>query len=65
MPGDAFVSPATVGDNVYEVTVRSTDSVGNVGELMVEVTVTNVEEPGTITLSGRQPQVGVRPSRPP
>ena len=57
--GDPDASPSRTRDNVYKVTVRSTDEDGNVGTLMVEVTVTNVDEPGTVMLSGQQPQVGV------
>ena len=52
-PGDANK------DNVYEVTVEATDAVGNTGTKDVKVTVTNVEEPGTVTMSQRQPRVGV------
>ncbi len=58
--GDTTVSPVTDDsrrDNVYRVTVQSTDTDGNLGTAAVEVTVTNVEEAGKITLSGRQPQV--------
>ena len=40
-------------DNVYKVTVTATD-----GELAVEVTVTDVDEPGKPTLTKPQPQVG-------
>ena len=35
-------------DNVYKVTVQAADSVGNRGERDVEVTVTNVDEPGAV-----------------
>ena len=52
-PGDANK------DNVYEVTVEATDAVGNTGTKDVKVTVTNVEEDGTVTISQRQPRVGV------
>ena len=52
-PGDANK------DNVYEVTVEATDAVGNTGTKDVKVTVTNVEEDGTVTMSQRQPRVGV------
>ena len=53
MPGD------TDSNNVYEITVVATDSEGNRGTMDVAVTVTNVEEPGTVTLSQTQPRVGV------
>ena len=52
-PGDANK------DNVYEVTVEATDAVGNTGTKDVKVTVTNADEPGTVTMSQRQPRVGV------
>ena len=51
-PGDANK------DNVYEVTVVATDSWQHRHE-GVKVTVTNVEEDGTVTLSQLQPRVGV------
>ena len=51
-PGDAN------RNNVYEVTVQSTDSGANTGSLDVTVTVTNVDEEGTVTLSNRQPEDG-------
>ena len=44
-------------NNVYEVTVKVTDSEGNSDEQDVTVKVTNVEEPGTVTLSTLQPRV--------
>ena len=40
MPGDANT------DNVYEVTVRAADAIGNTGMMAVKVSVTNVEEAG-------------------
>ena len=52
-PGDANK------DNVYEVTVQAKDGVGNIGMKAVKVTVTNMEEDGTVTLSQLQPRVGV------
>ena len=52
-PGDANK------DNVYEVTVQAKDGVGNIGMKTVKVTVTNMEEDGTVTLSQLQPRVGV------
>ena len=57
MPGDAD------GDNVYEVTVVATDANGNSGTQDVKVTVTNVDELGTVTLmpasAVAQPRVGI------
>ena len=53
-----FESPGDSGrNNVYEVTVKVTDSKGNSDEQDVTVKVTNVEEDGTITLSTLQPRV--------
>ena len=51
-PGDSG------GNNVYEVTVVVTDSKGNTDEQDVTVKVTNIEEPGEVTLSTLQPRVG-------
>ena len=44
-------------DNMYEVTVQATDSTNKLG-MTKEVTskVTNVEEPGKVTLSALRPQ---------
>ena len=47
-------------DNVYNVTVVATDSAGNTGETSVTVMVTDLDEPGTVTLSAEQPGVGVQ-----
>ena len=44
--------------NTYMVTVRATDETMNTGEKVVMVTVTNVDEPGMVTLSAVQPQAG-------
>ena len=44
-------------NNVYEVTVKVTDSKGNSDEQDVTVKVTNMEETGTVTLSTLQPRV--------
>ena len=44
-------------NNEYRVTVRISDGI-NVDTLDVLVTIDNVDEPGMITLSSRQPQVG-------
>ena len=53
-----YESPADSGrDNVYEVTVKVTDTKGNSDEQDVTVKVTNVEEMGTVTLSTLQPRV--------
>ena len=51
-PGDSG------GNNVYEVTVKVTDSKSNSDEQDVTVKVTNMEEDGTIELSTLQPRVG-------
>ena len=53
MPEDAD------GDNMYEVTVRATDSEGRTGTKDVTVEVTNFDETGTVTLSPTQHRVGV------
>ena len=53
-----FESPADSGsNNVYEVTVRAYDG-SSYGTRDVVVTVTNVDEDGTVSLSSVQPQVG-------
>ena len=52
-PGDADK------DNVYEVTVEATDGVSNTGTKNVKITVTNVKEDGTVSMSQLQPRVGV------
>ena len=55
-----YESPADAdGDNVYEVTVEAEDSTYTATPQNVTVTVTNVEEAGTVTLSA-DPQVGVQ-----
>ena len=55
-----YESPADAdGDNDYKVTVVVTDAKGNTDEHDVTVTVTNVEETGTVTFSTLQPRVGV------
>ena len=59
MPGDVQGTPpstAAAADNIYEVTVKATDETMNIGEEMVMVEVTNVDEPGMVTLSAVQPQ---------
>ena len=62
MPVDvAGTSPSTaaVNDNMYEVTVQATDSTNKVGMEPIMVEVTNVDEPGTVTLSALRPQSAV------
>ena len=55
-----FESPGDSNrNNVYEVTVVVTDTKGNSAEKDVTVKVTNVEEPGVVTLSTLQPRVDV------
>ena len=46
------------GDNVYEVTVRAYDGAARSSKT-VTVTVDNIEEPGTVSLSQRRPQEGM------
>ena len=53
-PGDADK------DNVYEIEVVTSDTESNKSSRRVTIKVTNVEEDGTVTLSTRQGQVGVR-----
>ena len=43
--------------DTYQITVRASDN-QNIAELDVTVTVTNVEEPGVVTLSPTSPEVG-------
>ena len=45
--------------NMYEVTVQATDADRRMGTKPVTVEVTNVDEPGVVTLSARQPMAGV------
>ena len=53
-----YESPEDSGrNNVYEVTVKVTDTKGNSDEQDVTVKVTNVEEDGMVTLSTLQPRV--------
>ena len=57
-PSPDYESPGDSGrNNVYEVTVKVTDSKGNSDEQDVTVKVTNMEEDGTVTLSTLQPRV--------
>ena len=46
-------------NNVYLVTVNANDSNGGRASIAVTITVTNVEEAGTVTLSHNQPSVGI------
>ncbi len=47
-----FESPADVGsNNTYEVTITATDTVGNVNNQTLTVTITNVNEAPTITIN--------------
>ena len=46
-------------DNVYEVTIRVSDTHGAIGEKDVRITVHNVDEMGTLTLSPDQPDDGM------
>ena len=55
-----YEAPADSGrNNVYNVTVEATDSSGNTSARVVTVTVDNIEEAGTVTLSNLQPEDGV------
>ena len=55
-----FESPVDANrDNTYEVSVVATDSDGQASERDVIITVTNVDEDGTVTLSAVQPRIGV------
>ena len=54
-----YESPGDSGrNNVYDVTVKVTDSKGNSDEQDVTVKVMNIEEDGVVTLSILQPRVG-------
>ena len=54
-----YEAPAdTDTDNVYMVTLKATDSESNTAMRAVTVTVTNVDEDGTVTLSSTTPSVG-------
>ena len=61
-----FESPADTGtDNTYSINVQASAGTSDVDaikmvERAVTVTVTNVDEPGTVMLSTLQPQVGVQ-----
>ena len=47
------------GNNVYNVMVVATDNDGQTASRNVAVTLSNVEENGEVTLSNRQPEVGI------
>ena len=55
-PGDVAGGTTAAEDNIYEVTVKATDETMKVGMKKVMVTVTNVDEAGTVSLSARRPQ---------
>ena len=46
-------------DNMYSVTVQATDETNKIGMKEVTVEVTNVDEPGMVTLSALRPQSAV------
>lgn len=54
MPTDSFESPDTEGDNDYKIKINVTDSgsPAMTGTRDVTVTVTNVDEAGTVTITG-------------
>ncbi len=55
-----FEGPADADtDNMYEVTVEASDGGATPGTLDVTITVTDVGEPGSVTLSSPNPQLGV------
>ena len=56
---DFEMAADTGGNNVYNITVTATDSDGQTDTMAVVVTVTNVEEDGTVTLNTLQPRVGI------
>ena len=56
-----FESPSDQGlDNVHNLSIGARDATANITWLAVTVMVTNVEEPGTVTLSTGQPTEGIR-----
>ena len=58
-PADVVgTSPSTAAaeDNIYEVTIQAIDENFKIGTKEVVVTVTNVEEPGRVSLSARRPE---------
>ena len=56
---DYEMAADTGRNNVYNITVTATDSDGQTDTKDVVVTVTNVEEAGTVTLNTLQPRVGI------
>ena len=58
-PPDFEAEAATGGNNIYNVTVQAGDGGANPATEMVTVEVTDVDEPGTVTLGNLQPQAGV------
>ena len=56
---DFEMAADTGRNNVYNITVTATDSDGQKDMKAVTVTVTNVEEEGTVTLNTLQPRVGI------
>ncbi len=56
-----YENPTDQGvDNIHNVSIGARDATANITWLAVTVTVTNVEEAGTVTLSTGQPTEGVR-----
>ena len=58
-PPDFEMAADTGANNVYSVTVQAGDGGATPATEEVTITVTNVEEPGTVTLGNLQPQAGV------
>ena len=57
--GPDFEAPTDSGrNNVYEVTVQAADEAGNTASVKVKITVENVGEKGTVTLSHTRPEIG-------
>ena len=54
-PTDRDTGSSTAANNVYDVTVEATDTESTKSTLPVIVKVTNVDEPGEVTLSTQQP----------
>ena len=52
MPAGAPASPGDPADNTYEIIVKARDTARNERDFPVTVTVTNVEEAGTVSISG-------------
>ena len=47
---------AAADDNIYELTVQAIDGTNKMGSKAITVTVTNMDEPGTVMLSALRPQ---------